>query len=388
VSQVKLIAEPWDVGPGGYQVGNFPPLWTEWNGRYRDAVRDFWRGAPATLGEFASRLAGSADLYESSGRRPVASVNFVTAHDGFTLRDLVSYNEKHNEANGEGNADGEAFNRSWNCGVEGDTDDEAVLALRARQQRNMIATLMLSQGVPMLLHGDELGRSQGGNNNAYCQDSELTWVRWDSADLPLVAFTAEASRIRREHPVFRRNRFFHGRPVERGAGDPLPDVVWLNPDASPMLPANWDEELARAIAVFYNGAGIGKDPWGRPIVDASFLLCFNSNAHAVAFALPPEEYSREWELVLDTAGALASGSRRAAGDRIDVVDKSLVILRAFTAPSRQPDYSAAASLALLRAVRSGQSGRPGGAQAWGQVPAERPEPAPSRPTTARRPRRQ
>jgi glycogen operon protein len=352
VSQVKLIAEPWDVGPGGYQVGNFPPLWTEWNGKYRDAVRDFWRGAPGTLGEFASRLAGSADLYESSGRRPVASVNFVTAHDGFTLRDLVSYNDKHNEANGEGNTDGEAFNRSWNCGAEGDTDDEGVLALRARQQRNFIATLMLSQGVPMLLHGDELGRSQQGNNNAYCQDSELTWVDWGAADLPLLEFTAEASRIRSEHPVFRRNRFFEGRPVERGAGDPIPDIVWLNPDGSPMLPSDWGEELARAIAVFYNGAGIGKDPRGRPIEDTHFLLCFNSNTHTVAFALPPEEYSSEWEVVLDTAGALPAGSHRRAGHGLEVVDKSVVVLRAFTGHTQQPDHSAAASLALLRAART------------------------------------
>jgi glycogen operon protein len=351
VSQVKLIAEPWDVGPGGYQVGNFPPLWTEWNGKYRDAVRDFWRGAPATLGEFASRLAGSADLYESSGRRPVASVNFVTAHDGFTLRDLVSYNEKHNEANGEGNTDGESYNRSWNCGVEGPSDDEEILGLRARQQRNFIATLMLSQGVPMLLHGDELGRSQAGNNNAYCQDSELTWVDWEGADLPLVEFTAAASRLRRRHPTFRRNRFFQGRPVERGVGDPLPDIVWLNLDGSPMLPSNWDEELARAIAVFYNGGGIGRDPRGRPIEDVNFLLCFNSNSHTATFTLPGEEYSSAWELVLDTAGVLAEASRHAAGVQLAVAAKSVVILRAYVPPNDQPDHSAAASVALLTSGR-------------------------------------
>jgi glycogen operon protein len=351
VSQVKLIAEPWDVGPGGYQVGNFPPLWTEWNGKYRDAVRDFWRGAPATLGEFASRLAGSADLYESSGRRPVASVNFVTAHDGFTLRDLVSYNEKHNEANGEGNSDGEPYNRSWNCGAEGPTDDEAVLALRARQQRNFIATLMLSQGVPMLLHGDELGRTQQGNNNAYCQDSELTWINWATADLPLIEFTATASRLRRRHPTFRRNRFFEGRPVERGAGDPLPDIVWLNLDGSPMLPNNWDEELARAIAVFYNGAGIGKNPRGRPIEDSNFLLCFNSNSHPATFTLPGREYSSEWELVLDTAGDRSAGSRLEASAELSVEEKAVVILRAYTPPSREPDHTVAASLALLKATQ-------------------------------------
>ena len=218
VCQVKLIAEPWDVGDGGYQVGNFPPLWTEWNGKYRDTVRDFWRGEPPTLGEFASRLTGSSDLYEHAGRRPIASINFVTAHDGFTLRDLVSYNEKHNEANGEDNNDGESHNRSWNCGVEGPTDDPEVIALRARQQRNFLATLLLSQGVPMIAHGDELGRTQRGNNNVYCQDNELAWIDWTHADAELLEFTAEVSALRREHPVFRRRRFFAGRPVPRVEG--------------------------------------------------------------------------------------------------------------------------------------------------------------------------
>ena len=218
VSQVKLIAEPWDIGPGGYQVGNFPPQWTEWNGKYRDTVRDFWRGEPATLGEFAARLTGSSDLYEHSGRRPVASINFVTAHDGFTLNDLVSYNEKHNEANGEDNRDGESHNRSWNCGVEGPTDDPAVVHLRNRQKRNFLTTLLLSQGVPMLLHGDELGRTQQGNNNTYCQDSELTWIDWETEDTALVEFTASVARLRRHHPTFRRRRFFDGRPGDRSAG--------------------------------------------------------------------------------------------------------------------------------------------------------------------------
>ena len=236
VSQVKLIAEPWDIGPGGYQVGNFPPQWTEWNGKYRDTVRDFWRGEPSTLGEFASRITGSADLYESSGRRPVASINFVTAHDGFTLRDLVSYNEKHNEANGEDNNDGESHNRSWNCGAEGPTDDPEVLSLRARQQRNFLATLLLSQGVPMISHGDELGRTQNGNNNGYAQDSELTWIDWENMDAPLMEFTAAVNKLRAEHPTFRRRRFFDGRPVERGEEDVLPDIVWLNDDGTPMKP--------------------------------------------------------------------------------------------------------------------------------------------------------
>ncbi len=220
VSQVKLIAEPWDVGPGGYQVGNFPPQWTEWNGKYRDTVRDFWRGEPATLGEFASRITGSADLYEHSARRPVASINFVTAHDGFTLRDLVSYNEKHNEANGEDNNDGESHNRSWNSGVEGPTDDASVLEIRARQQRNFIATMLLSQGVPMIAHGDELGRTQNGNNNVYCQDNELSWVSWSDVDQDLLEFTRAAATLRRHHPVFRRRRFFNGLPVRAQARRP------------------------------------------------------------------------------------------------------------------------------------------------------------------------
>lgn len=217
VSQVKLIAEPWDVGPGGYQVGNFPPQWTEWNGKYRDTVRDFWRGEPATLDEFAYRLSGSADLYEHTARRPVASINFVTAHDGFTLRDLVSYNEKHNEANGEDNNDGESHNRSWNCGVEGPTDDAGVNELRGRQQRNFITTLLLSQGVPMICHGDELGRTQDGNNNGYCQDNEITWIDWSKPDDGLLEFTRAVSALRTNHPVFRRRRFFSGKPVAAAA---------------------------------------------------------------------------------------------------------------------------------------------------------------------------
>ena len=234
VSQVKLIAEPWDVGPGGYQVGNFPPQWTEWNGKYRDTVRDYWRGEPATLDEFAYRLTGSADLYEHTARRPVASINFVTAHDGFTLRDLVSYNEKHNEANSEDNRDGESHNRSWNCGAEGPTDDPEINALRARQQRNFLTTLLLSQGVPMISHGDELGRTQQGNNNVYCQDNELSWIDWANADTELIEFTRAVSALRAAHPVFRRRRFFSGKPVGRRGGDGLPDIAWFAPDGSEM----------------------------------------------------------------------------------------------------------------------------------------------------------
>ncbi|HEY8295501.1 MAG TPA: glycogen debranching protein GlgX [Micrococcaceae bacterium] len=348
VSQVKLIAEPWDVGPGGYQVGNFPPQWTEWNGKYRDTVRDFWRGEPSTLGEFASRLTGSSDLYEHSGRRPVASINFVTAHDGFTVADLVSYNDKHNGANGEDNNDGESHNRSWNCGTEGPTEDPKVLALRARQQRNFLATLLLSQGVPMVLHGDELGRSQQGNNNGYCQDSELTWIHWDSADLPLVEFTAALSRLRHEHPTFRRSRFFDGRPVRRGEGEKLPDIVWLNADGKEMLPEDWGSGFGRSIGVFLNGNGIGGvDSRGHRITDVNFLLYFNAHDDTVDFTLPPTEFAPKWDVVIDTAGEHADAQTLDAGASLSVSAKSLVVLRAHSGPVEEPDHSVAASLAVL-----------------------------------------
>jgi glycogen operon protein len=348
VSQVKLIAEPWDVGPGGYQVGNFPPQWSEWNGKYRDTVRDFWRSEPSTLGEFASRFTGSADLYEHSGRRPVASVNFVTAHDGFTLTDLVSYNEKHNEANGEENRDGESHNRSWNSGVEGPTDDPTVLTLRARQQRNFLATLLLSQGVPMILHGDELGRTQRGNNNTYAQDSELSWIHWDEADLPLVEFTAAVSRLRKEHPTFRRSRFFDGRPVRRGEGEPLPDLVWLNSDGGEMQPEDWDQRLNLSVGVFLNGHGIReRDARGQEVTDVNFLVCFNANPEDIEFTLPSEEYSPAWEIVVDTAGEGADSVPRPAGAKQPVLARSLVVLRAYQPPEVAPDHSVAASLAVL-----------------------------------------
>ncbi len=302
VSQVKLIAEPWDVGPGGYQVGNFPPLWTEWNGMYRDTVRDFWRGEPSTLGEFASRLTGSADLYEDSGRRPVASINFVTAHDGFTLKDLVSYNEKHNEANGEDNNDGESHNRSWNSGAEGPTDDEEIQQLRSRQQRNFIATLLLSQGVPMLSHGDELGRTQNGNNNTYCQDSELSWINWDNVDEALLEFTASVNALRNDHPTFRRRRFFNGRPAKRGGAEALSDIEWLSVDGSIMADEDWDTGLSRTIGVFLNGRGIsGRDARGQRIVDDSFLLMFNADDKPVEFTIPPADYAPHWTVAINTA---------------------------------------------------------------------------------------
>ena len=328
VSQVKLIAEPWDVGDGGYQVGNFPALWTEWNGKYRDTVRDFWRGEPGTLGEFSARLTGSSDLYEHSGRRPVASINFVTAHDGFTLTDLVSYNEKHNEANGEDNNDGESHNRSWNSGVEGPTEDHDVLALRARQKRNFLATLLLSQGVPMLLYGDELGRTQHGNNNAYCQDNELTWIDWTELDEELVEFVASLVELRREHPVFRRRRFFDGRPVGRGEGEPLPDIAWLTPSGDVMTQEDWGSGFGKSVAVFLNGLGISStDTRGERMTDDSFLLCFNGHDAAIKFTLPTAEYAEAWHIVVDTSLTADDDEVYAAGDALPLPGRSLMVLR-------------------------------------------------------------
>lgn len=351
VSQVKLIAEPWDVGPGGYQVGNFPPQWTEWNGKYRDTVRDFWRGEPQALGEFASRLTGSSDLYEHSGRRPVASVNFVTAHDGFTLRDLVSYNEKHNEANGEDGRDGADDNRSDNFGVEGPTGDPAVLTMRARQQRNFIATLMLSQGVPMLLHGDELGRTQQGNNNGYAQDNEITWIDWDAADRPLLEFTAAMSRLRRDHPTFRRRRFFEGRPVRRDVGVPIQDIAWLRPDGTLMQPDDWESGFGRAVGVFLNGQGIReKDRRGEPIRDRHFIVLFNAGDDVIDFRIPVVEFSPDWEVVIDTAGERADSALIKPGDTLGLAAKSLVVLSEHPRVEREVDHSVAASLAAVAAA--------------------------------------
>ncbi|MET7866309.1 glycogen debranching protein GlgX [Micromonospora taraxaci] len=329
VSRVKLIAEPWDVGPGGYQVGNFPPLWTEWNGKYRDTVRDFWRGEPATLAEFASRISGSADLYQDDGRRPFHSINFVTVHDGFTLNDLVSYNDKHNEANGEDNRDGESHNRSWNCGVEGDTDDEAVLALRAKQRRNFLATLMLSQGVPMIGHGDELGRTQRGNNNVYCQDSELAWVDWDNVDEQLLEFVRTLTDFRKRHQVFRRRRFFTGLPVGgRGTDEPLPDLAWHTPDGREMTGEDWGNDFGRSVALFVNGEGIReRGQYGQKHHDASFLLCFNAHDAPLDFTMPGSEYGQKWERVISTAEPEPDDATViSAGGTIRVPDRSLVVL--------------------------------------------------------------
>ncbi|MET9009899.1 glycogen debranching protein GlgX [Streptomyces olivaceoviridis] len=335
ISRVKLIAEPWDVGEGGYQVGNFPPLWSEWNGKYRDAVRDFWRAEPGSLGEFASRLTGSSDLYQHSRRRPRASVNFVTAHDGFTLRDLVSYNDKHNEANGEENRDGESHNRSWNCGAEGETDDPAVLELRARQQRNLLATLLLSQGIPMLCHGDELGRTQRGNNNAYCQDNEISWVDWDLTDEQhaLVEFTGRLIALRAAHPVLRRRRFFRGETATH-AKQPLPDLMWLRPDAREMTDRDWLREDAHTVGVFLNGDAIAeRDSYGRRMVDDSFLLCVNGYWEPVVFRLPDDSFGERWTTLIDTADpeGVPDERERKAGTKLRVEARSLVLL---SRPSR------------------------------------------------------
>jgi isoamylase len=302
ISQVKLIAEPWDVGDGGYQVGNFPPLWSEWNGHFRDSIRDYWREGGTQIGELAERLTGSSDLYEATGRRPSASINFVTAHDGFALRDLVSYNQKHNEANGEDNRDGTDDNRSWNCGVEGPTDDPAILALRQRQVRNFLATLFLSQGVPMLLGGDEIGRTQQGNNNAYCQDNEISWYDWARADVDLLDWTQFLINLRRSHPVFCRRRFFQGRPVRgRGRGG-LNDIGWFRPDGRQMTDKDWDSGFGKSLSVFLNGHAIPDlDRRGQEVRDNSFFLLFNAWDQDLHFVLPGLRWGKRWKVVLDTA---------------------------------------------------------------------------------------
>jgi isoamylase len=330
VSQVKLIAEPWDVGEGGYQVGNFPPLWSEWNGKYRDTVRDFWRGQASTMPEFASRLSGSSDLYRTSGRRPVASVNFITCHDGFTLVDLVSYDRKHNEANGEGGADGSDDNRSWNCGAEGPTSDPAILGLRSRQRRNLLATLFCSQGVPMLLAGDELGRTQGGNNNAYCQDNEVSWVDWGLADsqADMLQFACELAAFRHEHPVFRRRRFFGGRP---DGGDGLADIAWLTPSGREMADQDWNTPDARAMMVFLNGDAITEPgPRGEPVWDDTFLILLSAHHEPVTFTLPGPKFGRCWSVALDTAAGQAGeagGIEHRPGGRIVLAERSMMALR-------------------------------------------------------------
>jgi glycogen operon protein len=344
ISQAKLIAEPWDVGDGGYQVGNFPPLWSEWNGKFRDTVRDYWRQSGAPLGDLAERLTGSSDLYEATGRRPFASINFVTAHDGFTLADLVSYNEKHNEANGEDNRDGTDDNRSWNCGVEGPTDDPEILALRRQQVRNFLGTLFLSQGVPMLLGGDELGRTQAGNNNAYCQDTSVSWYHWNAVDRDLLAWTQRLIGLRQAHPVFRRRRFFQGRPLRHHDApgpeiDHLPDIAWFRPDGGEMTDSDWEVGYAKSLAVYLNGAALpDPDVHGRPLVDNSFYLLFNAWDHEIDFVLPEARWAAVWDVVLDSADGLSADVMRPAarfrsGHAIRVSGHRLVVLRSAFRPS-------------------------------------------------------
>jgi isoamylase len=327
VSQVKLIAEPWDIGEGGYQVGNFPALWSEWNGRYRDTMRDFWRAEPATLGEFASRLTGSSDLYQADTRHPGASVNFITAHDGFTLRDLVSYNSKHNEANGEDNADGESHNRSWNCGAEGDTDDADVLTLRRRQQRNFLTTLFVSQGITMLLGGDELGRTQRGNNNAYCQDNGISWYDWEHIDEPLLEFTRSLIALRREHPVLRRRRWFQGRSIRGGT-----DIGWFRPDGAEMGDDDWDAGGTLAVGVFVNGDAItDRDRRGQRVTDSSFLLLFNGQGEPIDWTLPGQ-MGPWWEVVIETADTDRADKLIEGPATLRVAGRSAVILLRRDAP--------------------------------------------------------
>jgi glycogen operon protein len=328
LSQLKLIAEPWDVGEGGYQVGEFPTGWAEWNGKYRDCIRDFWRGEDNTLPEFANRITGSSDLYLDNWRNPMASINFITAHDGFTLRDLVSYNEKHNEANGEDNKDGEDFNRSWNCGVEGPTDDPEILNLRKRQVRNFLTTLFISQGVPMLLAGDEFGRTQGGNNNAYCQDNEISWIDWKKLDQELLDFTRQLIQMTVKHPTFRRRKWFQGIPIK---GRDITDIGWFLPEGTEMTEKHWEETYAKSLAVFLHGEGIhSKDEKGNKIIDDSFYLMFNGHYETVDFKLPDSKWGAEWEKMLDTSdkrGFVKEDSGYKSESVITLEQRSIVIMR-------------------------------------------------------------
>jgi glycogen operon protein len=329
LSRVKLIAEPWDLGEGGYQVGNFPVGWTEWNDKYRDTMRAYWKGDGGLIGEFARRLTGSSDLYGKSGRRPHASINFVTAHDGFTLHDLVTYNEKHNEANLEGNRDGHNHNLSWNCGVEGETDDPRINALRARQKRNLLATLLLSQGVPMLLAGDEICRTQRGNNNAYCQDNEISWVDWNPTEpkRKLLAFVQRMVALRRDHPVFHRRHFFQGRPIH---GTGVKDIVWLKPDGQEMTDEEWNQHHARCLGVYLAGEGLTEtDERGRPITDNNFLVLFNAHHEEIPFTLPQLAGGPRWLVVLDTAyeEGLAWDGMYKAGSAYPLQGRSLALLQ-------------------------------------------------------------
>ena len=388
LSQVKLIAEPWDVGEGGYQVGGFPPLWSEWNGKYRDTVRDFWRGEPSTLGEFASRITGSSDLYQHSGRTPVASINFVTAHDGFTLNDLVSYNKKHNEANGEGNNDGDNNNRSWNCGAEGPTEDRGVLALRHRQVRNFLSTILFSQGVPMICHGDELGRTQQGNNNAYCQDNEISWIDWDLGEdeQALLEFTRTMVWLRRDHPVLRRRRFFTGEAGHGGESE-LGEIEWLRPSGERMTNEDWGTWYARAMTVFLNGDAIAEpDERGQRIVDDSFLILINASEEDIEFTLPGPDHAAAWTVALDTAPAEDGGTDLvlAAGKDVVVEARSMLFLLADpdAATAEQADELQAEAATTLGADPNRAEIAAKGRESVTAVPAAPTAPAAPETTTA------
>ena len=328
ISQVKLIAEPWDIGEGGYQVGNFPPGWAEWNGKYRDCMRDYWRGADSMLSEFALRFTGSPDLYKEDYRKPTASINFITAHDGFTLNDLVAYNEKHNEQNGENNQDGESHNRSWNCGTEGVTDDEEILALRHKQKRNFLTTLFLSQGVPMLVAGDELSRTQNGNNNAYCQDNETSWINWQNADKDLLSFTQKLTHFQHAHPVFCRRRWFKGRPI-KGSG--VEDIAWFLPNGSSMTEDNWREDFAKSLGVFLNGKALkAEGSKGEHLTDDSFYIIFNAYHSELPYVLPSEEFGGAWIKVIDTHENFfkeEGGQNFLPGETISVQGRSVIVLK-------------------------------------------------------------
>lgn len=328
ISQAKLIAEPWDIGEGGYQVGNFPPGWAEWNGKYRDCMRDYWRGADSVLSEFALRFTGSPDLYKEGYRKPTASINFITAHDGFTLNDLVSYNEKHNEANGENNQDGESHNRSWNCGAEGFTEDKSIIQLRNKQKRNFLTTLFLSQGVPMLVAGDELGKTQQGNNNAYCQDNDISWIDWQNRDKDLLSFTQKLTHFQHAHPVFCRRRWFKGRPIQ---GSGVEDIAWFLPDGSSMSEENWNHDFAKSLGIFLNGKAIPSDgPKGERLIDNNFYIVFNAYDGELPYVLPSEEFGNAWVKVIDTHENFfeeEGGQSFAPGDTITVQGRSVVVLK-------------------------------------------------------------
>ena len=340
ISQVKLIAEPWDIGSGGYQVGGFPSSWSEWNGRYRDCVRDFWRSQPSTLPEFASRLMGSSDLYQMNGRRPVASVNFITAHDGFTMNDLVSYNNKHNEANGEGNRDGESNNRSWNCGVEGPTNIRDVNELRQRQMRNMFATLLVSQGIPMICGGDEVMRTQGGNNNAYCQDNEISWTNWDldESQQEMLAFVSKMIHLRLNHPVLHRRRFFSGR-VPGDPVDKIPQAEWFDHTGSIMDMVDWQNTHAFSVMIYLNGSDIPEVDWyGNQMVDNDFILIFNAHYEPIQFTLPDERYGKKWKLVVDTHNPDGPELNYEAGFAITAQSRSFLLLMSDRRPEAQRKF--------------------------------------------------